>query len=75
MQGHRREGNMVESDIWNAAQSMIDLHGEHAEQQANLKLEQLFEKNDPAGVAAWKKIITAIIVLRVAAPGLTQVDQ
>jgi len=66
---------MVESDIWNAAQSMIDLHGEQAERQASLKLEQLLEKNDAAGAAAWKKIITAIIVLRVAAPGATQMEQ
>ena len=54
---------------------MIELHGEKAEQQAGLKVEQMLEKNDPAGAAAWKKIITAIIVLRVAAPGLAQMEQ
>jgi hypothetical protein len=60
---------MLEIDIWRAAQLMIDTHGNQAERQAVLKMEQLQKHGDQGGSAGWKQITTAIIVLCLATPG------
>jgi hypothetical protein len=66
---------MLEADIWHAAQLMIETHGDQAELQAALKTEEMLEQGDPAGRDAWKKIMNAIIVLRVAAPSVADKAQ
>jgi hypothetical protein len=66
---------MLEIDIWRSGQSMIDMYGDKAENQAALKIKQLLERGDTVEAGVWKQISTAITVLRVAAPSEVQVEQ
>jgi hypothetical protein len=62
---------MTELDIWRTAHLMIERHGDQAELQAAMKADEMLESNDPAGVNAWKNVITIIGELRRIAPGST----
>ncbi len=47
-------------DIWRSAQLLINQHGDNAELVACLRLDQLIGRGDPAGEAAWERILTKV---------------
>jgi hypothetical protein len=54
---------MIEVDVWRAANLIIENHGEYAITLAAMRSDEMFEKGDTAGAAAWRKIAKAIEVL------------
>jgi hypothetical protein len=59
---------VIETDIWTAANMMIEMHGADAEIHAAMRADALLERGDMDGVNAWKRIIKAIEVLRIEKP-------
>ena len=55
---------MDEIDIWRSAHLLIQRHGNIAEIVACMRIDSMIAKGDPAGEAAWKRILAAIKDLR-----------
>ena len=51
-------------DIYRAANALIDHHGEEAAIHAAMRADELMEAGDLDGCVVWRRIITAIDVLR-----------
>ena len=51
-------------DIYRAAQVLIDQHGDEAAIHAAMRADELMEAGDMEGAATWRRILTAIDVLR-----------
>jgi len=71
---------ITDPDIWNAAATMIDHHGENAETVAVKQIGQMIDQNDPGGQLVWFRIREAIAALQskpnqqasLAAPGVVE---
>ena len=50
-------------DVFRAAQSLIERHGEDAPIQAAMRADALLEQGDMGGQAVWKRILKAVDVL------------
>jgi hypothetical protein len=55
-------------DIYRSAKSLINHHGEGAEEYAIERLNALLEKNDAKGAGVWLGILKAIEDLRIIKP-------
>lgn len=51
---------MPEIGIWQAAELLLDCHGEHALAIAVAQLNELLQSQDPLGVTDWTRIVTVI---------------
>jgi hypothetical protein len=60
---------MTNVDIWRSANLLIKQFGDQAELQAAMKADEMLERNDPAGISAWKNVIDAIRELKRDKPG------
>jgi hypothetical protein len=57
-----------EREIWLAAKAMIQRYGSNAEMEAAERADELLEKGDMEGAAAWKRIMVAIEQLQAEKP-------
>ena len=62
---------MIETAIWRAARTMIDLYDLDAGWQAGLRADQLYEEGDIDGFHFWARIVNAIRDLQ----GIGQVEK
>lgn len=47
-------------DIYRSARILVEIHGDTADVHAALKVDEMAEKNDAAGLATWKRILVAV---------------
>ena len=53
----------LDLDVYRAAQSLIERHGDEAPIHAAMRADALLEQGDMDGVAVWKRILAAVDVL------------
>ena len=63
---------MDETDIWRSAHLLIQRHANMAELIAAMRMDKMIERGDPAGEAAWRRILNAIKELRRTARSATE---
>ena len=51
---------VTDLDVYDAAQVLVDLHGDAADIEAAKMVDEMADKNDAAGVAIWKRIMAAV---------------
>jgi hypothetical protein len=55
---------MNDRDIYRSAKLLVDQYGAAAPVQAALRADAMIERGDMEGAAVWKRIATAIFVIR-----------
>jgi hypothetical protein len=59
---------MLDRDIWLTANLIIKQHGDDAEIQAAMRVDDMSSRGDFLGRAVWRRILKAVRELKVPAP-------
>jgi hypothetical protein len=59
---------MQEIDIWRTAAQLLEHHGDSAELACAARVDDMIERGDRSGEAAWRRVLIALIELQRTCP-------